>query len=139
MSSRRSYRTVSPDHYSPANIPDMPSGDTAGPAGTIETAGVPDGEGPKPWRGRLPGSGAMVPRTGEEPAMSSLLIGSSAWEARTPKAGAPSRWARLARAIVDEWRVRRAKAEMHALDGPVLRDMGLGRCGIEHAVRFGRD
>jgi hypothetical protein len=99
----------------------MPSGGTAGPAGTIETAGVPDGEGPKPWRGRLPGSGAMVPRTGEEPAMSSLLIGSSAWEARTPKAGGPSRWAR------------------HALDDPVLRDMGLGRCGIEHAVRFGRD
>ena len=69
--------------------------------------------------------------------MSSLLIGSTAREAHVPPAG-PSWPARLARAVVDGWRVHRARAEMLALDDLVLGDMGLGRCGIEHAVRFGR-
>ena len=71
--------------------------------------------------------------------MSSLLIGSTAREARVPPAAGPSWPARLARAVVDGWRVRRVQAEMLALDDLVLGDMGLGRCGIEHAVRFGRD
>ena len=60
----------------------------------------------------------------------------------TPASGAdaePPRWARLARAIVGEYRVRRALREMRALDDRSLRDIGLRRCGIDHAARFGRD
>ena len=50
----------------------------------------------------------------------------------------PSWWMRLMRKIVDAYRVRRAMTQMSALDNRMLRDLGLDRAGIEHAVRFGR-
>ena len=71
--------------------------------------------------------------------MSSLLIGCSARETFTPAVARPARWARLARAIVDAYRVHRAAAEMRSLDDRLLRDLGLDRGGVEYAVRFGRE
>jgi uncharacterized protein YjiS (DUF1127 family) len=71
--------------------------------------------------------------------MSSLLIGSSAQETFAPAAAGPSWWARLARAVVDEYRARRAIGQLHGMNERLLCDIGLDRGGIEHAVRFGRD
>ena len=72
--------------------------------------------------------------------MSSLSIPCSALGTPTSRADAePSRWARLARAIVGEYRIRRALKEVWALDDRSLRDIGLCRCGIDHAARFGRN
>ena len=71
--------------------------------------------------------------------MSSLLIGCSAQETFAPRVVGPSRWTRLARAIVDAYRIRRAAAEMRSLDDRLLRDLGLDRGGVEYAVRFGRE
>jgi len=71
--------------------------------------------------------------------MFSLLIEYSAQEVRAAEAVVgPSWWMRLMRAIVDAYRVRRAMAQMRALDDRMLRDLGVNRAGIEHAVRFGR-
>jgi uncharacterized protein YjiS (DUF1127 family) len=71
--------------------------------------------------------------------MSILLIGYSAQEVRAVEAtvGA-SWWMCLMRTMVGAYRVRRAMAQMRALDDRMLRDLGLTRAGIEHAVRFGR-
>src|SRR3954447_3341886 len=71
--------------------------------------------------------------------MSTLSIPCPVREAYAPETAGPSWWARLARAVADECRVRRAMTEMRTLDGRALRDLGLDRAGIEHAVRFGRD
>jgi uncharacterized protein YjiS (DUF1127 family) len=50
-----------------------------------------------------------------------------------------SRWARLARAIADKRRTRRAARELHRMNDKLLHDIGLDRCAIEYAVRFGRE
>lgn len=39
---------------------------------------------------------------------------------------------------VQEWRLSRDRAELQALDGRALHDIGLTRGSIEGAVRFGR-
>jgi uncharacterized protein YjiS (DUF1127 family) len=71
--------------------------------------------------------------------MFSLLVEYSAQDVRAAETVAgPSWWMRLMRTIVDAYRVRRAMAQMSALDNRMLRDLGLDRAGIEHAVRFGR-
>jgi uncharacterized protein YjiS (DUF1127 family) len=75
----------------------------------------------------------------EEHEMFSLLVEYSAPKVRVPSAAAGSSlWARLGRLIADEYRIRRATREMRALDDRTLRDLGLDRGGVEHAVRFGR-
>ena len=51
----------------------------------------------------------------------------------------PFRWMRPARAVADWYRTRRAVSGLKALDDRLLRDIGLCRCGIDYAVRFGRD
>ena len=72
--------------------------------------------------------------------MFSLLIEYSAREVRAVETVAgSSRWTRLMRVVVDGYCLRRAITEMHALDDRTLRDLGLDRTGIEHAVRFGRE
>jgi uncharacterized protein YjiS (DUF1127 family) len=72
--------------------------------------------------------------------MFSLLVEYSAREVRAAEIiVGPSWWARLMRAIVDGYRIRRAIVEMRALDDRMLRDLGLNRTGIERAVRFGRE
>jgi uncharacterized protein YjiS (DUF1127 family) len=40
---------------------------------------------------------------------------------------------------VDEHRARRAMRDLDRLDDAMLRDIGLARCGIEHAVWPARD
>jgi uncharacterized protein YjiS (DUF1127 family) len=62
--------------------------------------------------------------------MSSLLIGCSVPETSAP---GPSWWERLARRVVNEYRIRRAEREVAVLDERTLRDIGL-----EYAARFGR-
>ena len=71
--------------------------------------------------------------------MSSLLIEYSAQKVRAVEAAASTSWGvRLMRTMVDTYRVHRAMTQMRALDDRMLRDLGLDRAGIEHAVRFGR-
>ncbi len=72
--------------------------------------------------------------------MSDLLIRCSASDMSGPEAAAgPSWWARLARATMTEYRIRRAMREIRALDDRMLHDVGLDRGGVEYAARFGRD
>ncbi|HET6520217.1 MAG TPA: DUF1127 domain-containing protein [Geminicoccaceae bacterium] len=52
-----------------------------------------------------------------------------------PLAGA---FSRLAAAIVRELRIRRAERELMTMDEYMLRDIGVARDEIGHAVRFGR-
>ena len=71
--------------------------------------------------------------------MFSLLVEYSVQGDRAVEAAVDPSWGmRLMRMVVDAWRVRRAMAQMSALDDRMLRDLGLDRAGIEHAVRFGR-
>ena len=46
--------------------------------------------------------------------------------------------ARIAGAVVAEYRVRRAARHLMRLDDLMLRDIGIGRGEIEHSVRVGR-
>jgi uncharacterized protein YjiS (DUF1127 family) len=46
---------------------------------------------------------------------------------------------RLIKTAIYESRARRASRELHRLDDRTLRDIGLYRCGIDYAVRHGRD
>jgi uncharacterized protein YjiS (DUF1127 family) len=71
--------------------------------------------------------------------MFNLMVEYSAQDVRAAEAAiGQSWWMRLMRTIVDAYRVRRAMTQMSALDNRMLRDLGLDRAGIEHAVRFGR-
>jgi hypothetical protein len=70
--------------------------------------------------------------------MSSLLIGCSALETCASGAARPSWWERLARRIVNEYRIHRAEREMAGLDERTLRDLGLDRSGLGYVARFGR-
>jgi uncharacterized protein YjiS (DUF1127 family) len=45
----------------------------------------------------------------------------------------------VARTAVAEYRARRAVRTLRSFDDLMLRDIGVDRCGIEHAVRTGRD
>ena len=45
---------------------------------------------------------------------------------------------RLARNLADEWLLRCVIRELHQLDDRTLADIGITRCGIEYAVRYGR-
>jgi uncharacterized protein YjiS (DUF1127 family) len=45
----------------------------------------------------------------------------------------------LVAALGRKYRARRAVHELMALDDRMLRDVGLGRAEIEHAVQSGRD
>ena len=71
--------------------------------------------------------------------MFGLLVSYRVPDARPPGVVGSSRWARLARAIMDKHRTRRAARGLHRMSDTLLRDMGLDRCGIEYAVRFGRE
>lgn len=72
--------------------------------------------------------------------MVDLSVSCPTREACAPEATAgPSWWTRLARAIADEYRVRRASRELHGLGERMLRDVGLDPGGIPYAVRFGRE
>jgi uncharacterized protein YjiS (DUF1127 family) len=46
--------------------------------------------------------------------------------------------ARIAGAVLAEYRVRRAARHLMRLDDLMLRDIGIGRGEIEHSVRVGR-
>jgi uncharacterized protein YjiS (DUF1127 family) len=54
------------------------------------------------------------------------------------RAGALAGMARLVVAVLREYRARRAVLHLSELDDRLLRDVGLGRGGIERAVRTGR-
>ena len=56
-----------------------------------------------------------------------------------PAVAGPSLWARLAHAIADEYRARRALRKLRGLNERMLHDIGLAPGGLEHAARFGRD
>jgi uncharacterized protein YjiS (DUF1127 family) len=72
--------------------------------------------------------------------MPTLLVQCSALELPVLETSAGSPWwTRLVRAIADKRRTRRAARELHRMNDVLLRDMGLSRCGIEYAVRFGRE
>jgi uncharacterized protein YjiS (DUF1127 family) len=74
--------------------------------------------------------------------MTTLMIPCTMREAFTPELvapAAPSWWVRLARRIADGRRARRAMRELRGLDDRMLRDLGLGRSGIEYVVWHGRD
>ena len=45
---------------------------------------------------------------------------------------------RLVRNLADEWLLRCVVRELHQLDDRTLADIGVTRCGIEYAVRYGR-
>ena len=71
--------------------------------------------------------------------MFSLLVEYSAQDVRAAETvTGPSWWMGLMRKIAHAYRIRRAVTQMSALDHRMLRDLGLDRAGIEHAVRFGR-
>jgi uncharacterized protein YjiS (DUF1127 family) len=65
----------------------------------------------------------------------------AAWPARAMAAlwyaVQPIAW--LALKAIAEHQTRRAVRELHNLDDRLLRDMGLTRAAIDHAVRYGRE
>lgn len=70
----------------------------------------------------------------------STVAQSSAAFVRTssgPNAGAPGIIARLAAKVRFELRVRRDLRLLRSFDDAMLRDIGLQRSGIEHALRHG--
>lgn len=70
----------------------------------------------------------------------STLVQSSAAFVRTPagrNAAAPGIFARAVAKFVFEMRVRRDLNLLRSFDDAMLRDIGLQRSGIEHAVRYG--
>jgi uncharacterized protein YjiS (DUF1127 family) len=76
----------------------------------------------------------------KERIVSNMSVSYPARQACAPETTAGPSWlTRLARAVVDEYRIRRASRELHGLGEHMLRDVGLDPGGIPYAVRFGRE